>query len=280
MAKEVASYLRTEFGREFVRLDMSEFQEKHSVSKLIGAPPGYVGHDVGAFLTKELKRIVSEKKKCVILLDEVEKAHPDVMMIMLQLFDEGRITDSTGETLEISDAIFIMTSNLASQVISGKTEDQIFDPKTSHINEDFERREIRPLLKTHFKRSEFLGRINELVFFVPFSQSDIGKLVDRELEFWTKSAKTEHNILLDWEDSLKGSLVKSFKAEYGVRSLKSCIESRVVNELAKAHCSGEIGYGSKITAGLDERGRVRIRSIARRKEEKEDEEGETTSINA
>jgi len=168
MAKEVGIYLRTEFEREYVRLDMSEFQEKHSVSKLIGAPAGYVGHDVGAYLTKELKRIIGLNKQCVIHLDEVEKAHPDVMMIMLQLFDEGRVTDSTGETLVISDAIFIMTSNLASNVIAKKKAEDMFDPETSNINEDFERTEIRPLLKSHFKRSEFLGRINELVFFVPF----------------------------------------------------------------------------------------------------------------
>jgi len=199
------------------------------------------------------------------------------MMIMLQLFDEGRITDSTGETLEIREAMFIMTSNLASHVIAGKKAEQIFDPVTSHINEDFERTEIRPLLKTHFKRSEFLGRINELVFFVPFSQNDIVKLVNRELEFWANSAKTDHNILLKWEDSLKDSLVKSYKAEYGVRSLKSSIESRVVNELAKAHCKGEIGPGSEITTGVDDRGRVQISTTYRGGEEEEEEEAKRTT---
>jgi len=182
------------------------------------------------------------------------------MMIMLQLFDEGRITDSTGETLEVPGAIFIMTSNLASHVLAGKKAEEIFDPASSTINEDFERKEIRPLLKSHFKRSEFLGRINETVFFVPFSKSGIRSLVERELAFWSETAKTEHDIAIHWEDSLKDLLIKSYKSEYGVRSIKSAVESRLVNELAKAHCRGAIGPGATVTAGVDADGRIMLSS--------------------
>ncbi|TPP62749.1 hypothetical protein FGIG_02427 [Fasciola gigantica] len=148
---------------------MSEYQEKHEVSKFIGSPPGYVGHEQGGQLTKALTACPD----AVVLFDETEKAHPDVLTALLQLFDEGRLTDGQGRTINCKNAIFIMTSNVGSQVIaehaqalrsaSGNAENAI------ELSRDFKEKVMRPILRHNFLRDEFLGRINEMVYFLPFS---------------------------------------------------------------------------------------------------------------
>ncbi|GCC17456.1 hypothetical protein chiPu_0017560 [Chiloscyllium punctatum] len=249
LAKQVAKYLHNDVKKKFIRLDMSEFQEKHEVAKFIGSPPGYVGHEEGGQLTKKLK----QSPNGVVLFDEVDKAHPDVLTVMLQLFDEGRLTDGKGKTIECKDAIFIMTSNVASEEIAehalqlrqeaqeqGKKrlaenlDDVILSEKVT-ISKQFKENVIRPILKAHFRRDEFLGRINEIVYFLPFCHSELIQLVNKELMFWAKKAKQRHNINLQWDREVMDVLAEGYNLHYGARSIKHEVERRVVNQLAAAY---------------------------------------------
>lgn len=259
LAKQVAKYLHKNNKKAFIRLDMSEYQEQHSVARMIGSPPGYVGFQDGGQLTDALKNC----KNAVVLLDEVEKAHPKVLTVLLQLFDEGRLTDGKGKTVECKDAIFIMTSNLASEVIaetamelrneqqmaremelnnrlkglssasnneksveSGGIQEQI------SLSRKFKDTVVKPILKYHFKRDEFLGRINEVVYFLPFSEIELKQLVVKELEFWAARAKKKNNIQLVWDDEVVDTLVKGYDLYYGCRSLKYEVERRILNPIS------------------------------------------------
>lgn len=232
---------------------MSEYQEKHEVAKLIGAPPGYVGYDNGGQLTKRLKKCPS----AVVLFDEVDKAHPDVLTVLLQLFDEGRLTDGKGKTIECKDAIFIMTSNLANQEIAeyalelraeakrilGQRFNKNQESEEITISRDFKDNVVRPILKAHFRRDEFLGRINEIVYFLPFSHSELLSLVARELEAWAIRAKERHMIELKWENEVLSVLADGYSAYYGARSIKYEVERRVINQLAAAQERGQLEKG-------------------------------------
>ncbi|KAM5316505.1 mitochondrial disaggregase isoform 3-T3 [Glossophaga mutica] len=249
LAKQTAKYMHKDAKKGFIRLDMSEFQERHEVAKFIGSPPGYVGHEEGGQLTKKLKQCPN----AVVLFDEVDKAHPDVLTIMLQLFDEGRLTDGKGKTIDCKDAIFIMTSNVASEEIAQHAlqlrqealemthnriaenlgDVQINDKIT--ISKNFKENVIRPILKAHFRRDEFLGRINEIVYFLPFCHSELIQLVNKELNFWAKRAKQRHNITLLWDREVADVLVDGYNVHYGARSIKHEVERRVVNQLAAAY---------------------------------------------
>lgn len=249
LAKQVARYMHKDIKKGFIRMDMSEFQEKHEVAKFIGSPPGYVGHEEGGQLTKLLKACPN----AVVLFDEVDKAHPDVLTIMLQLFDEGRLTDGKGKTIECKDAIFIMTSNVASDEIAQhalqlrqeaevvsrrKLADNLEDVQKSDditISRQFKESVIRPILKAHFRRDEFLGRINEIVYFLPFCHSELLQLVSKELNFWAKKAKQRHDITLQWERPVLELLAGGYNMHYGARSIKHEVERRVVNQLAAAY---------------------------------------------
>ncbi|XP_045149063.1 caseinolytic peptidase B protein homolog isoform X3 [Echinops telfairi] len=249
LAKQTAKYMHKDAKKGFIRLDMSEFQERHEVAKFIGSPPGYIGHEEGGQLTKKLKQCPN----AVVLFDEVDKAHPDVLTIMLQLFDEGRLTDGKGKTIDCKDAIFIMTSNVASDEIAQHAlqlrqealelshnrfaenlgEVQMSDKIT--ISKNFKENVIRPILKAHFRRDEFLGRINEIVYFLPFCHSELIQLVNKELNFWAKRAKQRHNITLLWDREVADVLVDGYNVHYGARSIKHEVERRVVNQLAAAY---------------------------------------------
>ncbi|XP_052078272.1 caseinolytic peptidase B protein homolog [Mytilus californianus] len=260
LAKQVATYLHKDPKKAFIRMDMSEYQEKHEVAKFIGSPPGYIGHDEGGQLTKKL----TESPKAVVLFDEVDKAHPDVLTIMLQLFDEGRLTDGKGKTIECKDAIFIMTSNLASEVIAEhalqlrKEADEMDKQKHTGKLEDLESSEritisrrfkdqvVRPILKRHFRRDEFLGRINEIVYFLPFSRSELSKLVTKELQYWSEQAEKKHNMKLLWDHNVVDILADGYDVHYGARSIKYEVERRVVTQLAMAHERGLIQKGCVI----------------------------------
>uniref|UniRef100_A0A3Q3IG88 Mitochondrial disaggregase n=1 Tax=Monopterus albus TaxID=43700 RepID=A0A3Q3IG88_MONAL len=249
LAKQVARYMHKDIKKGFIRMDMSEFQEKHEVAKFIGSPPGYVGHEEGGQLTKLLKACPN----AVVLFDEVDKAHPDVLTIMLQLFDEGRLTDGKGKTIECKDAIFIMTSNVASEEIAQhalqlrkeaeevsrrKLSDNFEDVQKSddiEISRQFKESVIRPILKAHFRRDEFLGRINEIVYFLPFCHSELLQLVSKELNFWAKKAKQRHDITLQWDHPVLDLLAGGYNMHYGARSIKHEVERRVVNQLAAAY---------------------------------------------
>jgi len=254
LAKQLASYIHKDKSSGFIRVDMSEYQEKHEVAKLIGAPPGYVGHESGGQLTKKLK----ECPNAVVLLDEVDKAHPDVLTVLLQLFDEGRLTDGKGKTIECKDAIFVMTSNLASDEIADhafhlREEVKRFSTRpTTEVVEDvtiprsFKDSVVRPILKRHFRRDEFLGRINEIVYFLPFSNAELNKLVARELKFWATKAQVKHQVNLQWDSGVESILAGGYDHHYGARSIKYEVERRVVSKLAAAQESGLLSPDSTV----------------------------------
>uniref|UniRef100_A0A8C7YL55 ClpB family mitochondrial disaggregase n=1 Tax=Oryzias sinensis TaxID=183150 RepID=A0A8C7YL55_9TELE len=262
----------------FIRMDMSEFQEKHEVAKFIGSPPGYVGHEEGGQLTKLLRACPN----AVVLFDEVDKAHPDVLTIMLQLFDEGRLTDGKGKTIECKDAIFIMTSNVASEEIAQhalqlrqeaeevsrrKLADSLEDVQKGDdvkISRQFKESVIQPILKAHFRRDEFLGRINEIVYFLPFCHSEMLQLVGKELSFWAKKAKQRHDITLQWDQPVLDLLAGGYNLHYGARSIKHEVERRVVNQLAAAYEQELLPKGCTLrlsvhSDGQEERGTPSLR---------------------
>uniref|UniRef100_A0A8C6XJZ9 ClpB family mitochondrial disaggregase n=1 Tax=Naja naja TaxID=35670 RepID=A0A8C6XJZ9_NAJNA len=251
LAKQTAKYLHKDVKK---------------VAKFIGSPPGYIGHDEGGQLTKKLKQCPN----AVVLFDEVDKAHPDVLTIMLQLFDEGRLTDGKGKTIDCKDAIFIMTSNVASDEIAQhalelredalelsrkriaeKLDDvQVTDKIT--ISKQFKENVIRPILKAHFRRDEFLGRINEIVYFLPFCQSELIQLVNKELSFWAKRAKARHNITLIWDREVMDVLADGYNLHYGARSIKHEVERRVVNQLAAAYEQDLLPHGCTLRITVDD----------------------------
>ncbi|CAF1204301.1 unnamed protein product [Adineta ricciae] len=265
LAKQIAKYLNGEKNQSrcFIRIDMSEYQEKHEVSKLIGAPPGY---EKGGQLTDALQKCPT----AVVLFDEVDKAHPDVLTVMLQLFDEGRLTDGKGKTIDGKQAIYVMTSNLASEEIATYAQDlrreeekkppllnstvssDDIDPNDDEkksritVSKQFKDKVVKPILKKHFRRDEFLGRINEMVYFLPFSKSEINKLLLKELEFWKRRAKEQHNIDIIWDRKALDCLADGYDINYGARSLKHEIERSVVNQLAAAHEQGLIESGNQV----------------------------------
>ncbi|KAK0166604.1 hypothetical protein PV327_004097 [Microctonus hyperodae] len=255
LAKQIAAYIHKNNTNGFIRMDMSEYQEKHEVSKLIGAPPGYVGHDSGGQLTTLLRKCPN----AVVLFDEVDKAHPDVLTVLLQLFDEGRLTDGKGKTIECKNAVFVMTSNLASEEIAehaiqlrseadrlltqrfGNNANEDQAPEQIVISRNFKDKVVRPILRNQFHRDEFLGRINEIIYFLPFSRSELIKLVARELEAWATRAKEKHMIELKWDSEILSVLADGYDVHYGARSIKYEVERRVVNQLAAAYERGQLG---------------------------------------
>lgn len=266
LAKRVAGYLyKDKLQKAFIRLDMSEYQEKHEVAKLIGSPPGYIGHDDGGQLTKKLR----EFPEAVVLFDEVDKAHPDVLTVLLQLFDEGRLTDGKGQTIECKKAIFVMTSNLASTEIADhamelrketemltKERDKFDSEKTIideriTISKHFKEKVVQPILKRHFGRDEFLGRINEIVYFLPFSRSELMKLVEKEMRFWSEKAKNKHNLEVIWDKQVLHFLADGYNVYYGARSIKHEVERKVVAQLALAHESGQLSKGATVRILVD-----------------------------
>ncbi|MBN3304214.1 CLPB protein, partial [Amia calva] len=269
LAKQVARYMHKDVKKGFIRMDMSEFQEKHEVAKFIGSPPGYVGHEEGGQLTKQLKLCPN----AVVLFDEVDKAHPDVLTIMLQLFDEGRLTDGKGKTIECKDAIFIMTSNVASDEIAqhalqlrqeaqelsrmrlAENLDDVQKTDKITISKQFKENVIHPILKAHFRRDEFLGRINEIVYFLPFCHSELILLVGKELSFWAKKAKQRHNINLLWDREVMDLLVGGYNLHYGARSIKHEVERRVVNQLAAAYEQELLPEGCTLRLSVDSGGK-------------------------
>ena len=195
------------------------------------------------------------------LFDEVDKAHPDVLTVLLQLFDEGRLTDGKGKTIECKKAIFVMTSNLASTEIAEhalglrKEAEMIAkEQKEGHNFEDiggkvkiskiFKEKVVQKILKRHFQRDEFLGRINEIVYFLPFSKSELSKLVEIELLFWAAKAQEKHNVEVLWDKQVLDYLAQGYNIYYGARSIKHEVERRVVTQLALAHENGQLTKGS------------------------------------
>ncbi|MGI4729140.1 MAG: ATP-dependent chaperone ClpB [Janthinobacterium lividum] len=242
LAKALAEYLFNDEAA-LVRIDMSEYQERHAVSRLIGAPPGYVGYDEGGQLTEAVRR----KPYSVVLLDEIEKAHPDVFNILLQVLDDGRLTDNKGRVVNFKNTIIIMTSNIGANVIqenfASLDEDNQDEIVAKTKNELFEllRRTIRP---------EFLNRIDEIIMFTPLSRNEIGSIV--KLQFnQLQDTLNEMGIHLEASDAALDWLGQlGYDPQFGARPLKRVIQKKVLNELSKQILSGKINKDSNIR--LDE----------------------------
>lgn len=240
LAKALARQL---FNQEeaIVRLDMSEYMEKHTVSKLIGSPPGYVGYEEGGQLTEALRR----RPYSVVLLDEVEKAHPEVFNILLQVFDDGRLTDSQGRTVNCKNALFIMTSNLGSEQIL----ENLRKRKEKWSKEEM-LEILEPILQQHF-RPEFLNRLDEVLPFLPLQEKDMEKIVELQLKNVAKRL-SEKQITLVWEAPIVTYLAeKGYDPLYGARPLKRLIQRDVVNLLAKALLEGAIQLHQTVTLKMD-----------------------------
>ncbi|MBV1924457.1 MAG: AAA family ATPase, partial [Flavobacteriaceae bacterium] len=219
------------------RIDMSEYQERHSVSRLVGAPPGYVGYDEGGQLTEAVRR----KPYSVVLLDEVEKAHPDTFNVLLQVLDEGRLTDNKGRVADFKNAIIIMTSNMGSHIIQDKFE-AVKDIDTAM---EAAKVEVLGLLKQTV-RPEFLNRIDDILMFTPLNEQDIEKIVGLQLKGVSKMLKKQHITLDATKEAIKYLAQKGFQPEYGARPVKRVIQKEVLNELSKAILSGKISIDSMI----------------------------------
>lgn len=240
--------LEQEYG--FIRVDMSEYQQSHTVSNLYGSPKGYLGYGEGGYLTSRLK----DNPKAIVLIDEVEKAHPDVLTLFLQVFDDGRLTDTSHGVIQCKDAIFILTSNVASDKIKEsapflrksieEAEAQNRPEEYLRIVRDFNK-ECYPILREQFKRDEFLGRINQIVTFLPLSDEEIGKVIDVELNLWRKRALEQHGIKVTWTEEVVAKLARAYDINYGARSVANQVHHVAIQLLAQAQVQGlisENGY--------------------------------------
>ncbi len=222
-----------------VRIDMSEYQESHSVSRLVGAPPGYVGYDEGGQLTEAVRR----KPYSVVLLDEIEKAHPDVFNILLQVLDEGRLTDNKGRTANFKNAIIIMTTNIGSQIIQENFE-RLTDENYFEVIENT-KEEVTSLLRKSV-RPEFINRIDEIIMFRPLSKKDIRKIVNIQFDLIKKRLE-ESGIKIEMSDRALDRLAKlGFDPQFGARPLKRVIQREILNELSKQILSGKVNKDSVI----------------------------------
>ena len=243
LAKALAEQL---FNQEeaLIRLDMSEYMERHTVSKLIGSPPGYIGYDEGGQLTEALRR----RPYAVVLLDEIEKAHPDVFNILLQIFDDGRITDSKGRTVNCKNAIFIMTSNLGSDLLLDKIQSA-----RSKVTKEQILNILDPVVKAHF-RPEFINRLDEILPFLPLKEEDMEKIVVIQLESLAKRLKDRH-VYLQWTPEVLRHLAEEgYDPTFGARPLKRLIQNEVANLLSKGILEGKIPGECTVELDYDKKG--------------------------
>lgn len=242
LAKTLAYQL---FNQEeaLIRLDMSEYMEKHTVSKLIGSPPGYIGYDEGGQLTEALRR----RPYAVVLFDEIEKANHDVFNILLQVFDDGRLTDSKGRVVNCKNALFIMTSNLGSDRLLEKMEqnrDSLMKEEIMLI--------LDPVVKSHF-RPEFINRLDDILPFLPLHERDMEKIVTIQLDLLAKRLR-DRDVQLSWSSQVLAHLAKEgYDPAFGARPLKRFIQQEVVNKLSKAILEGKIPPRSKVKLELSDK---------------------------
>ena len=234
LAKALAEFLFND-DTMMTRIDMSEYQERHSVSRLVGAPPGYVGYDEGGQLTEAVRR----KPYSVVLLDEIEKAHPDVFNILLQVLDDGRLTDNKGRTVDFRNTIIIMTSNMGSQIIQENFSKAFDGEKISEDVVEKTRREVIEMLKVQLK-PEFLNRIDEIVMFEPLTKADIEKIVDIQMGIIRKML-SENGIQLEYTKAAREFIARvGYDPMFGARPVKRVIQREVVNDLSKRILAGEV----------------------------------------
>lgn len=229
LAKALAEFLFDD-ERAMVRIDMSEYSEKHSVSRLVGAPPGYVGYEEGGQLTEAVRR----RPYSVILLDEVEKAHPEIFDILLQVLDDGRLTDGQGRTVDFRNVILILTSNLGSQFLvdPGLTEDQKRDSVMGMVNANF--------------KPEFLNRLDDVILFDPLSLDDLSRIVDIQVRALAARLH-ERRLTLDVTDSAREWLaLTGYDLAYGARPLRRLVQREIGDKLARGILAGKINDGDTV----------------------------------
>jgi ATP-dependent Clp protease ATP-binding subunit ClpB len=253
LAKTLASYLFND-ENAMVRIDMSEYQERHAVSRLVGAPPGYVGYDEGGQLTEAVRR----KPYSVVLLDEIEKAHPDVWNILLQVLDEGRLTDNKGRTANFKNTIIIMTSNIGSHLIQEKMA-QMEGWNNALILEET-KEEVMTLLK-QVVRPEFLNRVDEVVLFEPLTLEHARKILAIQFKEVQKRLADQHITLEATEDALNKLAADGYDPNYGGRPMKRVLQKAVLNELSKAILSGKIVKDSAVMMELGKDGELTFENV-------------------
>lgn len=242
LARALAGYLFDDESM-MTRIDMSEYQEKHTVSRLIGAPPGYVGYDEGGQLSEAVRR----KPYSVVLLDEIEKAHPDVWNVLLQVLDDGRLTDNKGRTVNFKNTIIIMTSNIGSQLIQD-TFDEVKEDNVEELTEKA-KTEVMGLLRQTI-RPEFLNRIDEIIMFRPLMKDEIRDIIRIQLEGLRVMA-AKNNITLHYSDYLVDFLAENgFDPQFGARPLKRLIQKELVNQLSKKILSGDVDIRKPLLADV------------------------------
>jgi ATP-dependent Clp protease ATP-binding subunit ClpB len=236
LTKALAQFL---FDTEdaMIRIDMSEFMEKHSVARLVGAPPGYVGYEQGGYLTEAVRR----RPYSVILMDEIEKAHPDVFNILLQVLDDGRLTDGQGRTVDFRNCVIVMTSNLGSSEIQAMAGDQNYDAIKAAVMVQ---------VGQHFK-PEFINRVDESVVFHPLTQQQIRAIAQIQLQELSDRL-TEREMGISFSDAAMDSLGElGFDPVYGARPLRREIQQAIENPIAMSILAGEFGPGDRIAVDLD-----------------------------
>ena len=248
LAKALAEFLFNDDSM-LTRIDMSEYQERHSVSRLVGAPPGYVGYDEGGQLTEAVRR----KPYSVVLLDEIEKAHPDVFNILLQVLDDGRLTDNKGRTVDFRNTIVIMTSNMGSQIIQEHFAQAFSGGKIAPEVVEKTRQEVIDLLKQQLK-PEFLNRIDEIVMFEPLTKRDIERIVDIQLGIVRRMLR-ENGIELDCTPAAREWIAAAgYDPLYGARPVKRTIQRYIVNDLSKRILAGDVNREKPIRIDADKEG--------------------------
>jgi ATP-dependent Clp protease ATP-binding subunit ClpB len=236
-AKALAEFLFDD-EKAMLRLDMSEYMEKHAVARMIGAPPGYVGYEEGGQLTESVRR----RPYSVVLFDEIEKAHPDVFNVLLQILDDGRLTDSKGRTVDFKNTVLIMTSNLGSREIMSAAENPLAD---RNVKDD-----VLQVLRNHFK-PEFLNRIDDIVVFKQLGKEQISSIIEVQLEHLRKLL-SDRNISINLDDSAKDLLVnEGYDPVFGARPLKRAIQTLIQNPLAVKLLNGEILSGNTINVSAE-----------------------------
>jgi ATP-dependent Clp protease ATP-binding subunit ClpB len=216
--------------RAMVRIDMSEYGEKHSVSRLVGAPPGYVGYDEGGQLTEAVRR----RPYSVVLLDEVEKAHPDVFNVLLQVLDDGRLTDGQGRVVDFRNVILVLTSNLGSQYL--------IDPT---LTPDEKQNAVMAEVRTAFK-PEFLNRLDDIVIFDPLTLSDLSFIVDLQVDAFAKRLQSRRITVNVTSKAKEWLAAEGFDPAYGARPLRRLVQREIGDRLARVLLSGEVVDGSEV----------------------------------
>jgi ATP-dependent Clp protease ATP-binding subunit ClpB len=255
LARALAEFLFDD-EHSMVRIDMSEYMEKHAVSRLIGAPPGYIGYEEGGQLTEQVRR----RPYAVVLFDEIEKAHPDVFNVLLQMMDDGRLTDGRGRTVDFRNTVIIMTSNIGSAFLQseGTRSEQEFDEAS---------KQVMNALHGHFK-PEFLNRVDDIIVFRPLGKEQLVKIIELRLED-VRRLLADRKISLELTDAAKDLLfTEGFDPNFGARPLKRAIQKLVQDPLALKILDGEVLHGDHVIVDADKKAGKMVFEVSRRVGEK------------